>query len=385
MLAALVASFPRKPRLHIVAQRKDSVYPNHLALVDKCQKVCALARGPGYLDSDTLSVHDAATSFLLGMAAVYTFNWRQSRLYLGESMTILRALHLHKAKEDTFNDLGGLPIVLGCDGPSHEGSRDHIVDRITLQMGRRIFWTIFTTVESMSQSGGNPSELYIAPATPNDPYPPLPEEVDDFRIFPAHIEPQPPDQIPLIVHFNSAVRLYWSYNLFQNAMTALGSGVDWQTFESAVRELLKECSNTSLVLDVSQQDEPMQRDPASLTAAEHESASEPRRDLQYSIQKKHLYANALFTKLVVVDAVLDLLDAQNAQATMTSAADEQPTDTNGDGVADHHSQLRIDLLAERESLATSVSVALCRLDQLNIAPHADSYVSLAFRRDTTAH
>lgn len=71
MLAALVASFPRKPRLYLKALRKDNMPPNHLALVEKCQKVCTLARGSGYLDG-SLSVHDAATSYLLGMSAIYT-------------------------------------------------------------------------------------------------------------------------------------------------------------------------------------------------------------------------------------------------------------------------------------------------------------------------
>lgn len=142
MIAVLVASFPRKPRLHLKAQRKESVFPNHMVLVHRCQKVCAEARGSGYLESDTLSVHDAATSYFLGLTGCYTFRWRQGRLYLGECMTILRSLGFHKPAEQNFVRLGSLPSAVGSHGPDFEGTKDAI-DNITQEMGRRIYWTMF--------------------------------------------------------------------------------------------------------------------------------------------------------------------------------------------------------------------------------------------------
>ena len=145
MIAALVASFPRKPRLHLKSQRRENMFPNHMALVDKCQKICAAARGPGYLESDTLSVHDAATSYLLGLTGCYTFRWRQGRLYFSECLTIIRALGLHKPKEHTYTHLGGLPAVYGSHGANYEGNKDDMIDNITLEMGRRIFWTMFVS------------------------------------------------------------------------------------------------------------------------------------------------------------------------------------------------------------------------------------------------
>lgn len=145
MIAALVASFPRKPRLHIKAQRKENMFPNHLSLVHTCWKVCAAARGPGYLESETLSVHDAATSYFLALSGTYTFRWRQGRLYLGECLTILRALGLHKPTENAFAPLGNLPASAGSHGSNFEGSRDETRDYITIEMGRRIFWTMFVT------------------------------------------------------------------------------------------------------------------------------------------------------------------------------------------------------------------------------------------------
>ena len=72
MIACLVASFPRKPRLHLKAQTREH-YPSHLSLVDKCRQVCADARGPGYLDRPSLNVYDACTSYFLGLAGAYVF------------------------------------------------------------------------------------------------------------------------------------------------------------------------------------------------------------------------------------------------------------------------------------------------------------------------
>lgn len=149
MIAALVASFPRKPRLHLKAQRKERTFPNHMALVQRCQKICADARGPGYLESESLSVHDAATSYFLGMTGCYTFRWRQCRLYFGECLTILRALGLHKPTEQHFTRLGSLPNSVGSHGPNFEGNREQTVDHITLEMGRRIFWTMFVSAKSV--------------------------------------------------------------------------------------------------------------------------------------------------------------------------------------------------------------------------------------------
>lgn len=121
------------------------MFPNHLSLVQKCQKVCSAARGPGYLESDDLNVHDAATSYFLGLSRTYTFRWRQGRIYFGECMSILRSLGLDKPTENTYNHLGRLPEALGSHGPDFEGSRDETRDYITLEMGRRIFWTMFVS------------------------------------------------------------------------------------------------------------------------------------------------------------------------------------------------------------------------------------------------
>lgn len=145
MVACLVASFPRKPRIHLKQQTRD-YFPNHLALVDRCREICAQARGPGYLDKPSLNVYDACTSYFLGLTGAYTFRWRQLRLYFGECLTILRSLGLHKAQDQGYTVLGRLPEASGSSGPNYEGSRDVPLDHITEQISRRVFYTLFVGV-----------------------------------------------------------------------------------------------------------------------------------------------------------------------------------------------------------------------------------------------
>ena len=99
---------------------------------------------------------------------------RLGRLYFGECLTIIRTLGLHKAKEQTYTRLGSLPASVGSYGTDHEGSLDQGVDNITLEMGRRIFWTMFVSIKSMQQLGAAFGELVIPPPTSTEPYPPFP-------------------------------------------------------------------------------------------------------------------------------------------------------------------------------------------------------------------
>ena len=144
MVGALVASFPRKPRLHLKAQRREQLFPNSMALVERCHKVAVEARGSGYLDK-SLSVYDAATSYFLGLAAGYTFNWRQSRLYLGETLTKIRVLGAHKLKDPGLSAVGAVPEAYGGDGQQYDGDAEPM-DFIRQEIGRRVFWLMFVGV-----------------------------------------------------------------------------------------------------------------------------------------------------------------------------------------------------------------------------------------------
>ncbi len=143
MVGVLVASFPRKPRLHLKAQRKENLFPNHMSLVTKCQQVCAFARGPGYLENDDLSVYDAATSYFLGLIGAYTYRWRHCRLYFGECLTIIRSLGLHKNPITAQPE--GAPLDPIAQLASLEQAGGIQADHVTQEVARRVFWATFVS------------------------------------------------------------------------------------------------------------------------------------------------------------------------------------------------------------------------------------------------
>lgn len=410
MIAALVASFPRKPRLHLKAQRKDRVFPNHMALVQRCQKVCAEARGLGYLDSDSLSVHDAATSYFLGITGCYTFRWRQSRLYFGECLGILRALGLHKSTEQNFTRLGNLPASVGSHGPGFEGSREQTVDHITLEMGRRIFWAMFVNSKTLHQLGSDFNELVIPPATLSDPYPPLPTEVDDFCIFPHYIEPQPSGLVPMIAGFNANVRVFQSYNTLSTMEMAWGVDtiVDFERQKKVLELSLRECKASAHALppelvisptrsgqfndqqngngengfNIAEFSNP--RDPATLDPNDADATPEDRRRRQYEIQKANIYASSICTRSYIVEKYFNLCEAHTGQD-KASGPDPGSPGVLEKGVDNmiaraHVSKPESDMMVvemteERELIVKDLLIVLSTIDRVNMEPNADGFVS----------
>jgi hypothetical protein len=416
MIGALVASFPRKPRLHLKAQKKESLFPNHMSLVHRCQQVCAMARGPGYLESDNLSVYDAATSYFLALMGVYTFRWRLGRLYFGECLTIIRTLGLHKAKEPSYTQMGSLPTAFGQPANNQEGNREHTVDNITLEIGRRIFWTMFVSVKTIQQLGASFGELVIPPPTSSEPYPPLPAEVDDFCIYPSYNEPQPPGLVPMIAGFNANVKVYCSYNALATMEMAWGidAVVDWERQKRVLHESLRRCKNSIAELPPEltvypnsaafDQQNPqngsgfypnfaqpnMVRDPAqSLMSPSHrtevEQSPEQRRRMQYEIQKANIYASSLATRSYIVEKYFNLCEAHERSRTsqpssMPSSPGAGITAAGLDGIVpqaptSHYDMTGQEMRQEREEIVKDLLTVLSSINQVNMEPNADSFVS----------
>ena len=411
MIGALVSSFPRKPRLHLKAQKKENLFPNHMSLVNRCQKICSMARGPGYLESDNLSVYDAATSYFLALTGVYTFRWRLGRLYFGECLTIVRTLGLHKSKEQTYTRLGTLPAAMGSHGADHEGSRDQGVDNITLEIGRRIFWTMFVSIKSTQQLGAAFGELVIPPPTPSEPYPPLPAEVDDFCIYPTHNESQPPGLLPMIAGFNANVRVFSSYNSLSTMELAWGidAVVDWERQKRVLYESLRRCKDSIRQLPPQltvypnsgpfDAEDPSSRhgyfaqphvskDPASsLMSPSHRSNADQtpqqRRDMQYEIQKANIYASSLSTRMYVVEKYWNLCEARDRSR--ASSHPNSPgtgiTAVGLDGLVPQAPTSNPDMVdqemrQEREGIVKDLLVVLSSIDEVNMEPNADSFVGV---------
>lgn len=391
MVAALVSSFPRKPRLHLTARRRDANFPKDLDLITRCQKVCLVARGPGFLDSDTLSVYDAATSYFLGLTGLHTHRWRQSRLYFGECLTILRALGLHKEQDQSYTILGSLPSALGSYGIKAQGTRGQQIDNITLEMSRRLFWTIFGTVRSMQQLGADFDELIIPPPTPSQPYPPLPAEVDDFCVFPTHNEPQPAGYLPFTAAFNANVKCFRAYDALASIDMAWGknSVAERERQAGLLLEALKKCNEP--VQSLSQRDsEEFQdglsssngaansrqsmgsqphfpRDPASSLQGESlpsddQEAAKQRRRLQHAIQRNNVYASALSTRVYIVKRLQALSKAGELEGADPGSARSRAIE-------------EIARIEETKSLICEILATLSNVEAVNVEPNADNFVS----------
>lgn len=115
-----------------------------MSLVERCRKVAVEARGPGYLDKD-LTVYDAATSYLLALIGAYTINFRQCRLYFGETLTILRVVGVHRGKRANQFITDVPQPFMGQVSPGQSQTGEP-VDFIRQEIGRRIFWILFVGI-----------------------------------------------------------------------------------------------------------------------------------------------------------------------------------------------------------------------------------------------
>ncbi|KAI8939110.1 hypothetical protein NX059_004945 [Plenodomus lindquistii] len=398
MIAALVSSFPRKPRLHLKTQTRHE-YPSHLSLVDKCREVCAQARGPGYLDRPSLNVYDACTSYFLGLTGAYVFQWRQLRLYFAECLTIIRSLGLHKAESQGYTYLGNVPSAWGSNGPNYDGSRDFKLDHITEQIGRRVFWTTFVGVRSMQQLGASFGELTIAPATPAEPLPPLPLEVDDVHIFPTEIQPQRPGTISLMTGFNLNVRVYLSYSTLATAEMAFGIDevFDWdrqqRIFEQSllrcrqvletIPEALKVQSKPTREAGPAQARQPYfppmpeysdMRDPA-LNNFDNPEVVDFRR---YEIQKANIYGSHLSTRSFLVEKYFIQLEKYRnlqKQGALLSSPNVLAVglDKLLPSAGTEAEQLEQLMSEEREQVVKDLLMVLGSIDMVNMEPNGDSF------------
>lgn len=138
MIGCLVASFPRTARLHLKAQHGMTLFPKAIHLIERCRSVALEARGPMFYNKDEVTVHDAATSYFLGLAAAYTMQWKVCKRFLTETMSFIRELGYHKPR-----DLGSSMFRVTYRGPPF----DHVQD----QVGKRIFWCMFLGVRYVSR------------------------------------------------------------------------------------------------------------------------------------------------------------------------------------------------------------------------------------------
>jgi len=286
-------------------------------------------------------------------------------------------------------------------------------------MGRRIFWTMFVGVKTVQQMGAAFAELVIPPPTTSEPYPPLPAEVDDFCIYPSHNEPQPPGLVPMIAGFNANVRVFNSYNSLATMEMAWGidAVVDWDRQKRVLYDSLRRCKQSigelppelTVYQGASPFGQPSQqngntshanfaqpnmlRDPAqSLMSPSRrtdiDQSPEERRRMQYEIQKANIYASSMSTRSYIVEKYFNLCEAQDrSRMQQSSASPRSPSvgimAAGIDGMlpqapTSHYDMTSQNFRQEREAIVKDLLVVLSSINQVNMEPNGDSFVSIAF-------
>jgi hypothetical protein len=255
----------------------------------------------------------------------------------------------------------------------------------------------------MQQLGASFGELTILPATPTEPLPPLPVEVDDTYIFPNEIMPQPAGVVPIITGFNINVRIYTSYSRLSTAEMAFGIDelFDWDRQQKVMEQCLQRCKeafdgmpNALKVLPkdgqngtVGQRKQPYYpplpefislRD-NSLNAFSS-SPQEGRRSAQYEIQKANIYASHLSIRSYIVEKYFALMDKSNlvkSQAALPSSPNmlEGGFDRLIPSSQLDAAKLEAAMSEEREQVVKDLLVVLGSIDMVNMEPNGDSFVS----------
>lgn len=405
MIGILVASFPRKPQEHLKAKNLQGEFATSLDFVHRCHRTATDARGPGYLDNN-LTIYDGATSYFLGLSAAYTFEWRRARLYFSETLSIMRTLGVHR---------NFVPPISGVDGGGSSS-----VDYISQQIGRRLFWVMLAGIRyvtladglaflmcdrSLQQLGTTFGELFVPPPTTTDPYPPLPEDIDDEYIFNDHIEVQPRGFVSRMAGFNINIKIYSALTKIATMEIAYGTDqvYDWPR----QKQILNECyENVERALDYI---------PAELVLKPGSNVGEfastignrpavgypdgrlngvgmggystggmelsPRRKVQFEIQKANIYASQLGTRSYIVEKFWNLQEAFDKANSLPSS------DLNSQGYTDGHTntyphapgvrrrRLEDRVAQERENIVRDLLKVLCSISRVNMEPNGGSFVS----------
>lgn len=315
MVGSLVASFPRRPKLHLRTDAERQMYPNSLALVKQCHDVAVQARGPGYLDTSN-AIDDAAISYHLSLCSAYVYNVRRCRMYLGECMTILRVYSLYAPCQQNPdpNPMPASPLSTGA--VSDQFGEPHAVtaNLLAQEMGRRLFFACISGFKSLHQLGSTDGRIYVPPETPTDRYPPLPVEIDDECLFATHMDTQPVGVVPQLTGFNANVRIFQCYNSLAALEIAFGTNefLGWEKQRQMIVDSIQQAKRITAELPPELQLTPhvqMLYPTMNVPPRAGENDIETnRRKIQYEIQKANIYITQLSTRSYLVDKYWTLFE-----------------------------------------------------------------------------
>jgi hypothetical protein len=255
----------------------------------------------------------------------------------------------------------------------------------------------------MQQFGASFGELIILPSTPNEPYPPLPLEIDDEYIFVDHIDQQPPGIISKLAGFNIGIKIYLTVSPVATMEMAYGIDevFDWNRQKKIVEESLLSAKGVlngippQLLLQPGSEPGGFQTDnqqyfppaftdyPGTRSGFPMETTPEGRRSLQYEIQKANIYVSQLATRSYLVEKYWNLHDSHEKRKAMGS-----PGGLTSPGLASglvgllpkqaetgNPDKVEEIVFNEREAIVQDLLQVLGSISQTNMEPNSGSFVS----------
>lgn len=335
-----MAALPRRAQLHLKAQNMEKLSTNSASLIDRCHKITIDACGPAYLDRN-FTVHDAIISYLQGLIGALTFNWQSCRAYFGQCLTISRTIGLHQAKGSGHADYVRMPSEMHSNG--HNGAlQEQGTDLILQELGRRTFWIMFVAIKYLHRLGVSCAEVCIPPATPKEPYPPLPLEVDDVYLESNRVLSQPHGTISIMTAFNMNVKMLSTYDTLATVELVYGMDeiFDWERQKCMLEQCLNALKHTLEDLPYELRLDPKSRFARSALEQEdrfshtqtpggdygtnNEVVFSDRRRIQIEIQKTDLYTSWLGTRSYLVEKYWNLHDAKKRRQDKHDAVRHSP-------------------------------------------------------------
>lgn len=401
VVGSLVASFPRRPRLHLRTDSAGSFYSNSMALAKRCHDVAVQARGLGYLDTST-TVDDAAISYHLSLCSSYVYNPQRSRMYLGECMTILRVYTLYKPSRQGTTDSGR--IAVGSTVSEPRGQLDDLSETteniLVQEQGRRLFYICLAGLQTLHQLGSADGRTYIPPETPTNRYPPFPLELDDEYISANQVTPQPTGVVSQLTGFKANVRIFQCYNPLLALEIAFHDSelVSWERQRQLIWKSLQKAKSITaelppeLSLNYPQQFSELSSPsviggwPPSFGAG-MTNRDQERRKIQYEIQKVNIYISQLSTRSYLVEKYWTLFEGhirlQKAKAGSTDAkstlippsnvmaGESSAPDAEIHAQMDHIGQM---MRQERGLVIKDLLCLLKSVQEIHIEPNGASFV-----------
>ena len=210
MIGCLVSTYPRQPLKRLKETQRQHLFPSSHDFVTRCRNVALEARGWDLLGRSNLNVGDAATSFFLGQIATSTYTVASAELYFSECYGILHSMGYQRFHDKGLSQSGSGPDIGALGQSPSTPQHANIIDR---EMGNRLYWDLYNVVRTAFTFGfmSGIADVNINPHTPIRPHPSYPLEVDDDRIFPDHIEPQPDGTPTPVTALNHVCRMHMQF------------------------------------------------------------------------------------------------------------------------------------------------------------------------------